>query len=152
MKRRVLLVGLVIILVATTIGCGRATAQEPPSSIEIFNILKEAGVPVGEFIDHTEATDPNNLMNRPNQYIAKLDFEIIGVDQLHGPNGGSIEIFRTARDARDRKDHIDRIGAAMPLFMETSEIFLDVVLIRIDSRVTHSDAQMFLDLIRERLE
>ena len=117
------------------------------STMDIYRIFVDVGLPVGDYIDFTEDNDPNALMNKPNQYIAKLSFAITSLEQFDAddPIGGSIEIFRTNSDARARKDYIDELGRGMPLLAESSEIVHDAILIRIDGGITATEAQKYFD-------
>lgn len=142
---------LALILAVTMTGCAQqAQEEEPITTVAIYEIFVEAGLPVGEYIDYTEETDPNSMMNKPGQYIGKLNFAVDGLMQiLDTPKGGSIEIFSSKKDAEARKEYIDQFGAASPLLAETSEIVLDKVLIRLDREVTMSEAQKYFDLFKE---
>lgn len=130
------------------------TQEEEPepefvvSTVNIYGLFEEAGLPVGDYIDYTEETDPNAAMNKKGQYTGKLNFQITTLEQFDedSPAGGSIEIFENRKDAQARKDYIDSIGESMPMLAESSEIVLDRVLIRIDRQITASETQKYFDV------
>lgn len=146
-KITVLLTALV--LSASLIGCAKEEATLP-TTVDIYNMFVDTGLPVGYYEDYTEETEPNNLMNKENQYISKLSFEITTLDQSTSeyPVGGSIEIFNNKKDAEARKKYIDDIGKEMPMFAESSQIVLDRVLIRIDKQVTATETQKYFDVFK----
>ena len=140
---------LVFFLVACS-GVSNSNVPEIPTTVEVYQMFVNAGLPVGNYIDYTEETDPNTLMNKSNQYTAKLDFAITTLNQSDpdSPTGGSVEIFKTNADAKARKDYIDGIGKSMPALIESSEIVRDVILVRIDRGITATEAQKYFDAAR----
>jgi hypothetical protein len=152
MKKNILEFILTLVIGITLVACnGNAPKESIPSTIDVYRLFADAELSVGNYIDYTEATDPNGLMNKNGQYIAKLNFAIDGVfqiDEENNPKGGSIEIFKNSKDAKARKEAIDKIGAASPMLTESSEIINDVILIRLDRTVTATDARLYFDAVK----
>lgn len=139
-KLLVLIIALLVTLSACSSGASNVNA------IDIYTQLKDAGLPVGEYVEYTEETDPNNLMNKANQYTQKLDFAITSLEQSGDRlKGGSIEIFKTSKDAKARQEYIASFGA---LGAENSYIINDTVLLRIDKQITATDAQQYADVFK----
>ncbi|MDS0528595.1 hypothetical protein NNC19_23260 [Clostridium sp. SHJSY1] len=66
---------------------------------EYGNKQKEAGLAIENVEVTTEENDKNKLMGRPNQYTSKINF-----------TNGSIEVFESKEDEKNRKEYIDSIG------------------------------------------
>ena len=88
------------------------------SAMQITTALKSAGLPISKSIEYDEATDPNDLLGRPNAYTQKVNWD----DQRLKPsssdpyNAGTIEVFSNPEDAKSRKEYIDKLGQASSLF------------------------------------
>src|SRR6478735_5137938 len=59
----------------------------------------------------TEDTDPNHLLGRPGQYAAKMNWKLGGED-------ATLEVFPTLEGAKARKEYVDGIGKATPIFLQ----------------------------------
>lgn len=60
---------------------------------------------------HSEESDPNKLLGRPGQYLAKMNWKIDGGD-------ATIEVFADAEGAKTRAAYIENIGKGAPMFLE----------------------------------
>jgi len=146
MKKSVMLVMLFLVLLS---GCSSTNVDDPLSTVDLFMIIKDAGLPVGMYVDYTKDTDPNNVMGLTGQYIAKLSFEVTTINQYdpEKPIGGSIEIFANAKDAARRKTYVDGLGASSPMLAERSYVIQDVALLRMDKNVSASEAEKYYDAL-----
>jgi hypothetical protein len=123
------------------------TLPPPVASISdaaLLDLLKVAGLPIGEITIFTAETDANKLLGRPHQYIAKAswhdtrlpapsDPKSIGVD-----DGGSIELFATEEDAKTRFDYVDAITRS-PMFAEYHYLH-GLVFLRVSGKLTPTQA------------
>lgn len=154
MKKFIAIITLVGLLVLG--GCGQQPApvkEEEITTINMYQKLVDAGLPVSNHVNYTEETDPNGIMGQPGKYIAKLDFEIDNLPQQEQDEetylrGGSIEIFANAEEASNRKIYIDEVGSAMPIFREHSKVVFGRVLIRIDYSLSEDEAERYFDLFK----
>lgn len=149
MKKKILLVILSLTMIGVMVGCDKNVPEEIiPTTLEVYQKFVDAGLPVGDYVDYTEETDPNGLMNKSGQYVAKMNFAIEGIFQFDAsdPQGGSIEIFKNTKDAQARKEYIDKIGGASPMFAESSEIVYGIILIRLNRDVTNT--QTYFDAVK----
>lgn len=71
----------------------------------------EKGIALKDSKIHDEESDPNKLLGRPGQYLAKVNWTIDG-------NDATIEVFASAEDAKARADYVEKIGKSSPLFLE----------------------------------
>jgi hypothetical protein len=87
----------------------------------VISILEDAGVKIEDLVIYTDENDPNSLLGRPNQYIAKAswrDSNIAEQGEASVDNGGSIEVFSNFEDLKKRYDYIDAISSSASLFAE----------------------------------
>ena len=81
MKRLGILVVMLIVLLA---GCGKSETVSSTVSLtssDYVNKFIDAGLSIGEVIDYTAETDPNELLGRPNQYTSKTNFADASLNQ-----------------------------------------------------------------------
>jgi hypothetical protein len=96
---------------------------------------RKANLELTEQVNIKEDTDPNNLLGRPGQYVAKTNWKINGKD-------ATLEVFANVEDAKARKQYVDGIGKASPLFLQYS--FLNesrAALLRVPKQLTPAKAQ-----------
>jgi hypothetical protein len=96
---------------------------------------------------YTAETDPNRLLGRPNGYLSKAafkdsrvrtsDVEGTAIDDLE--RGGSVEVFPDARSATSRRDYIQQIGEASPVFAKY-DYLSGPVLVRVSRNLTPAQA------------
>lgn len=89
----------------------RAEAQAEDLTIDAFlAALTDAGLPVGESTVYDDTTDPNELLGRPGQYVAKaswIDTRIECLGEDPGVEcGGDIELFDNTDDRDDRYEYL----------------------------------------------
>lgn len=77
--------------------------------------LREAGLPIEDVTVYNERTDPNDLLGRPNGYVAKASWrdsrvrERFDRKQLDVEYGGSVEVFESEAEAERRAEYIDTL-------------------------------------------
>ncbi|HMJ15111.1 MAG TPA: hypothetical protein VK524_27040 [Polyangiaceae bacterium] len=64
-----------------------------------------------DIVQYDENTDPNKLLGRPGQYLVKMNWKAAGQD-------ATLEVFRSAEDAKKRADYVDAIGKSSPMFLQ----------------------------------
>jgi hypothetical protein len=125
-------------------------AKAALTTLDVYQMFVEAGLPVGDYVEHTEETDPDNMMNKPGYYIAKLQFAITTIDQtgLELPRGGYVEIFKTNEDAKNLKNYLEELWSYIPATAGMAEIVNSVILIRTVNEITASEAQKYFDVFK----
>lgn len=142
---------LTIMAFVFLVGCGDSKANTTPlSASQYIEKLKESGHPIGLVVDYTAETDPNELLGRPNQYTSKSNFADTTIEQLDptDPDGGSVEVFKTKKDAENRKKYIDSIGESMPMLTEYNYIN-GTVLLRLSKSLTPDQAEKYKETFME---
>ena len=91
----------------------RTSLQSNMTAEEIVNAIKDEGLMIGEVFVYAEENDTSHLIGRPKQYISRVAFEDLNVEQdtYNGatPSGGMIRVFATISDAES--DFNERYGA-----------------------------------------
>jgi hypothetical protein len=125
-------------------------APAPPTPDKLITKLKAAGLPIGQVQDYTAATDPNHLLGRPSQYIAKVNFEDTRLQPANFDvsDGGSIEGFATVANLDTRAKYMATL-AQSPMFAEydyssASGLFL----LRLSSTLTPTQAQQYVAALK----
>lgn len=114
--------------------------KEPLTSDEIVAAFKEAGLPIGKVIVYDANNDPNTLLGRPGQYIAKFNFADTRLEQPEGDVlGGSIESFENETDLKNRVDYVKSITESTPMFAEY-QYTNGLMFLRIDKAITPDQA------------
>lgn len=97
-----------------------ATASQPSKTAEdALAAIQAKRLPVAETINYTVDTDPNHLLGRPHGYTSKVAWHdsrtdlIDPVTSLGSTDGGTIEVFDNASDAKARYDYIDTLQKSM---------------------------------------
>jgi hypothetical protein len=111
----------------------------------VLAALKAAGLPIAEVQIYTAETDPNKLLGRPNQYIAKVSWHDSRLPappnpaQLEVSDGGGLEIYTDPAAAQARADYITGIGKSAPALVEYDYVF-GPVLLRLSKALTPAQA------------
>lgn len=139
MKKKILVTFLFSTALIGIVGCGKAKNL---SADEIINQLEDAEYPIDNVISYTEADDPNELLGRPGQYIQKVNFADMRLEQddTSDPVGGSIEIFENQKDCSERQEYLQEVGTSMPEFVEYNYQF-DNILIRVSKELEPDQAE-----------
>ena len=122
--------------------------QTDLSAEEFVKKIVEAGFPIKNIIVYTEKTDPNKLLGRPNGYISKANFADDRCEQYDAtaPEGGSFEVFKNTEDCTSRKEYIESVYKANPIF-RTYMYQFDNVLFRLSRELTPSQAADYEDAV-----
>jgi hypothetical protein len=123
---------------------------------KILSALSAAGIQTVDEASYTDATDPNSLLGRPHQYIAKAvwrDPSIAAEGEASVDTGGTIEVFLTSSDLQARYDYIDAITSSSPMFAEyhyqNAPAFIRLSKVYLPSQA-QKIADIFLALIFEK--
>lgn len=109
---RVLLVALLLLA-----GCTSAMPTAKPLTAETLNAsLTASGLPVANVTTFTAETDVNHLLGRPNQYVAKVNWDDTRLDTQQ--NDLTVEVFTSVADLQARQKYIDALGKGSPLFAQ----------------------------------
>ncbi|MDO4251107.1 MAG: hypothetical protein Q4C68_06325 [Moraxella sp.] len=112
--------------------------------------FKDAGLPIGQVIVYDEKTDPNKLLNRPNQYTQKVNFEDTSIEQPLDKSeepfvGGTIEVFLTSEQAQGRKSYVENVTKDLPMVQQYIYVKNTAVL-RLDKNILPSDAKKYEEI------
>lgn len=82
--------------------------------------LRASGLPAIEVIIHTADSDPNKLLGRPGQYIAKVNWKDQRVAESLGTlvADATIEVYTDDAALKARVDYTEAISKASPLFLQ----------------------------------
>lgn len=127
---------------------GEGAAIAPPSAMAIVEYLQASGIPIGDIVAFTEETDPNGLLGRPGAYIEKVTFkdERLPDQGLRLESGGTVEVFRTEEDARERQRYLRTTSAGISLATEYSEV-AGPVLLRLSRGLAPDEAEAYFDAL-----
>ncbi|HBJ8545851.1 hypothetical protein HXA92_12125 [Listeria monocytogenes] len=172
----VVLLGLVLLLTACG---GESTSKETKDQEQkseasaksitadsTFESFVRADIPMYENVVYTEETDPNELLGRPNSYIAKIDFnDMTAIDRIATKNiedfgleesdkgsqvtkligmrtGGTIEEFKTEKDLQTRLEYLQNLAVKSEIDNEY-RYSRGKVLLRIDAALTPTEAEKY---------
>jgi hypothetical protein len=125
---------------------GDSGCADLASAESILLSLQAAGLPIGDYVVYTAENDPNTLLGRPGQYIAKANFVETalgsGSSLFDIAEGGSIEVFETTELAQGRADYITGIIAANPILVEY-DFINGPVLLRVSGVLTPDQAAVY---------
>ena len=117
--------------------------QTPMTIEEVIGFLVDTGLPITELIYYTEETDPNELLGRPNQYIAKVNWTDERISGNNGVQaGGSIELFLNPTDMQARKDYLELVTKFMSTTVEYAYSNGNILL-RLSHSLTPTQAQEY---------
>jgi hypothetical protein len=107
----------------TTASAPAPTANNSLDAKAIVYSLKSSGMPIGKMEVYTESNDPNKLLGRPGQYTSKVNFvdkqaTAPDGDTVDVSNGGSVEVFASESDAKNRYDYVSNIAKSSSMFAE----------------------------------
>lgn len=133
---------------AITTPAGSSVADGPDGLIIRF---KAAGIPIGATITFTAATDPNNLLGRPNGYIAKSAWIDTRVNSTEAQDtsagavdlGGSIEQFTKSSDAKARASYVQGVEKALPVLGVEYDYVVGNYLVRVSQILTPDQAAAY---------
>ena len=132
-----------------------ATASSPTAhgcydlstAAAVLVALKAEGLPIGDSVDYTVETDPNEKMGRPGGYTSKVNFRDFRLvpesDDFATRDGGSIEVFATAADRETRANYLEAISKAVPLAGEDVMFSQGRILLRVSNRLLIPDSDAY---------
>lgn len=141
--------GLVLFLSAFfaigNIACGNKNIA---SANEIISHLDEANYPIGSTISYTKKSDPNKLLGRPKQYIEKINFSDLRIEQEDEniPLGGSIEIFKNKRDCQSRLKYLQK--AVQNYLLTEYDYQFGTVLLRLNNGMDSASADSYASAVK----
>lgn len=141
--KKILLLLLVSGLLVVS-GCSSTNDTELTAE-EIVEQLKESGLPIENEIIYTEETDPNDLLGRPNQYSSKVNFADDRIEQYDAetdPVGGTVEVFESNKDAKERHDYIESVSEGVA-FLQEYMYLNGKVLLRVSYDLTPEQAEEY---------
>jgi hypothetical protein len=145
-------------------GSQASATPDPTQGLVLIQKFKDAGIPIGEAINLSAENDPNQLLGRPGQYVNKWRFEDERisrlppgdmtyaqlVEELDVDDGGTVEVFNNAEEAKRRAEYVQSITMSIPFLNEYSwqveEIFL-----RVGKGLTPAQAADYERVLREAL-
>jgi hypothetical protein len=142
---------VILLAVVTLAGCGgggRTGFGEGKSAAQIIDQLEESGLPISDVQVYTSATDPNELLGRPGQYVDKASFvdtrmnEPVMKDETDTSDGGSVEVFDDEGDAEERADYVRSITEGNGPSAEYSYL-RGQVLLRVSGKLTPAQAKAY---------
>jgi hypothetical protein len=116
---------------------------------KILTALSDGGVQIVDPVYYTDVSDPNKLLGRPHQYIAKASWRdptIASEGKASVDNGGSIEVLLTSADLQARYDYVDKITSSSAMFTEYHYQNAPAF-IRLSKAYLPSQAQMIADIV-----
>jgi len=129
-----------------------ACQPEPQTANDVLLALSKDGLPIGESLEFTAVSDPNELLGRPGGYTSKINFrdtrlEVQYIDEFDTIDGGSIEVFASEGDATNRREYLAALIEALPALTEY-HYQNGVVLLRLSKRLTPEQADGYGDALK----
>ena len=123
------------------------------SAMAVVSGLAAQGLPVGELVEYTAETDPNELLGRPGGYTSKVNFRDARLDpesaDFDVQDGGAVEVFATPEDLEDRVARLEASWEAFPLLDEDVLFTHESVLVRVSTRLLTADSDAYGAALRE---
>lgn len=125
----------------------RAMASATDTVNTVLKRLTDAGLPLSNIAVTNENTDPNDLLGRPNGYIARASFELpdgdMDAEQYDMDRGGAIEVWPDDASAHRRSTYLLELDKAAPILGNEYNYVRGPVLLRITGKVKPSVAAQF---------
>ena len=114
---------------------------------DVIDVLKKEGLNIDKVVKYDEKTDTNELLGRPGQYIAKSNFSVKELEtnddsDIDVSEGGSVEIFANAKDAKARYDYISEVSKGMSILSEY-DYLNGKILLRLSNSILPSKAKEY---------
>lgn len=125
-----------------------AVAAKPPEVDDVIDAIVTEGIDLLDWTIFDAESDPNHLLGRPGQYVAKASFwdSRIG-DPERDDASGTIEIFRAERDLLRRMRYVEEIGQRMPMLLQY-QFRKGLILVRLDKRFTPAQAREYEQVLK----
>jgi hypothetical protein len=141
--RQVLRVLSVAVLLVLSSAASSAESKSVQLAERAIDVLIDADIDLLDWTIFDAETDPNHLLGRPGQYIAKAVFWDARIgDVERGPEAGTVEIFRSNRDLLDRMKYIEEIGRKLPFLLQY-QYRKGLALLRLSKKFTPAQAQEY---------
>ena len=120
----VMIAATIFAAVSFFLGCSQAssnvnTSAEPAKTIEqkltakqVIDVFKNAKFPITKEVIYSEETDPNKLLNRPNQYIEKVSWLDTRIKDKLQETNATIEVFQNEEDLQNRRKYVESMNKA----------------------------------------
>lgn len=119
----------------------------------LLNAFIESGMPVIDAVTYTSATDPNEKLGRPGEYIEKINFNDANFHEEGEEPGLSIEVFSEVKHMEKRRDYIQEITDTVNISDLQYYIYDDgLILFRIPYKVTPEVAAEYEKIFREYMQ
>ena len=96
------------------------------SAYNIYAYLKNNCDYIGQYIEYTDATDPNKLLGLENSYLQKLNFSLTNLPDdlcVYPELGVSIEIFDNNTNAEKRKKNLLKVQKHWSTVYSSTKMF-----------------------------
>jgi len=156
--------GALLALVCLLVGCGGGDGAKSGeskfgkrlSAAQIVKRLRAQGLPIGKMEAYNASTDPNTLLGRPGQYTSKVNFIDTRVEQsgytgeetIDTEQGGSVEVFGSEGDAKQRADYVRSITRGSAIFAEYSYL-RGRVFLRVSKKLTPRQAKAYEQALKD---
>lgn len=157
-KILILLISLSLLLIFTLMGCSNDAKQvsEKKSSAprtnytanEVLQAFKKANLPIEKIEEYTAETDPNKLLGRPNQYVGKINFNDLRIEDESIMDSGTIEVFDSQEDLMSRKTYVESISKSSSIFAQYIYSRKNILL-RLDHQLTPSQATEYENILNK---
>lgn len=137
------LFSIILILFCCLCACSPRTNQkEKLRAVQVLEAFKKAKLPVVDEIVYTEESDPNHLLNRPNQYKEKISFDDSRAANNESPRSNSIEVFQNTEDLDKRRIFVGTVTKSLPGQSEYNFAHKNVFL-RLNNLLTPAQAKEY---------
>ncbi|MFC6884573.1 MULTISPECIES: hypothetical protein [Actinomadura] len=131
--------------------------SEPVTADDIVRAFVGAELPLRTFVVFDERTDPNGRIGRDSGYLSKASFADERIRQRSDPpdadDGGSVEVFGDAEDARERSEYVLRVLRRVPFVSPAGEFhyLAGPILLRLAGQLSPKQRQEYERVLRTML-
>ncbi|OFI39472.1 hypothetical protein BIU82_14200 [Arthrobacter sp. SW1] len=123
-----------------------APEEKPADATALASALKARIPEIAKVTAVTEATDENNLLGRPGQYVSLAWIgDKRAMPERSGIDGGAvIEVFANAEDMKTRSDYIQKMLKEMgPVAGTEYHYFSGTAMLRVNGKLTPTQAKAY---------
>lgn len=150
--------GAAVVMVGA--GCssgGSGSAKGTPDAATIVRALTGKVPGAQPSVVFTASSDPNHLLGRPNGYKSKaawVDGRVNRDDATRSDPGsvdlgGSVEVFSSGGDAKDRRGYIQSLQKGSALFGSEYDYIRGGALVRVSGLLTPDQAKEYQAALRQ---